>query len=53
MTDETIAAIQNYANSLSSSNEGIDDSIRETFSGIEQAYDTAKQELADTLSKDY
>lgn len=53
MTNETVAAIQNYANSLSSSNEGIDDSIRETFSGIEQAYDTAKQELADTLSKDY
>ena len=53
MTNETVAAIQNYANSLSSSNEGIDDSIRETFAGIEQTYDTAKQELADTLSKDY
>lgn len=53
MTNETVAAIQNYADSLSSSNEGIDDSIRETFAGIEQTYDIAKQELADTLSKDY
>ena len=53
MTNKTVAAIQNYANSLSSSSEGIDDSIKETFSGIEQTYDTAKQELADTLSKDY
>lgn len=53
MTNETVAAIQNYANSLSSSSEGIDDSIKETFAGIEQTYDTAKQELADTLSKDY
>lgn len=53
MTDETIAAIQNYANSLLSSNEGIDDSVRELFAGIEQTYDTAKQELADALTKDY
>ena len=53
MTNETVAAIQNYANSLSSSSEGIDDSIKETFAGIEQTYDTTKQELADTLSKDY
>lgn len=53
MTNETVAAIQNYANSLLASNEGIDDSVREVFAGIEQTYDTAKQELAETLSKDY